>query len=281
LLIGSEEPLRIDLEKLRKRISDPGISRDLREVGIDNAYDLLANYLFDQGVIEEIGAGLPLNTDDYPIIEYMAPRALAQQTESRNVPYFLSRREEEFPDIVDLSSLSPSEAEEFEALQAAYYAARGHLMEAHMRQFYGGGGALAEIAAAEGLVSPRSTASCYLAYIFQEAGRSSLRAGEVRQALVFLEQADLRRPDFPAIMSDLALALLRNGRKRRSLDLFEEVLKADAKQIIPRIHIADALMDRGEFARARELIEGCLELDPGNAKCVASMERIGGLGFRP
>jgi spermidine synthase len=280
LLIGSEEPLRIDWENLTTRISDPGISRDLREIGIDNAHDFLANYLFDQTAIDEIGAGLPLNTDDYPIIEYMAPRALARQTESRNVSYFLSKRAKSLPDIVDLGSLSPSEVEEFKALQGAYYQARGHLMEVHMRQFYGGGGIGGEIAAAERLVSPRTTASYYLAHIFYRGGMKSLAGRNFRQALGFLEKAHSYRPDYPPIMSSLGLALLRNGKKRESLDLFEKSLRMDEKQVIPRIYIADELMDRSEFARARELIEGCLEIDPDNAKCIASMKRIESLGSR-
>jgi hypothetical protein len=82
-------------------------------------------------------------------------------------------------------------------------------------------------------------------------------------------------------MNDLALALLRNGRKRRSLDLFERSLGMDEKQVIPRIHVTDELMDRSQFARARELIEGCLALDPDNASCVASSKRMAWPGTRP
>jgi hypothetical protein len=51
--------------------------------------------------------------------------------------------------------------------------------------------------------------------------------------------------------------------------------------VIPRIHMADELMDRNQFARARELIEGCLALDPDNASCVASSKRMAWLGTRP
>lgn len=281
VLIGSEEPLRIDWENLRRRVSDPEIARDLREIGIDNAHDFLANYLFDESAIEEFGTGLPLNTDDYPIIEYMTPRAVVRQTEGQNVAFFLSRRAKSFPDIVDLGASSPGEVEEFKAIQAAYYEARRHVMEVHMRRFYGGGGIGAEIVAAEQLVSPRTTASYYLAYVFHSAGTMSLGQKNFRQALGFLEKAYSYRANSPQIMSSLALALLRNGERRRSLDLFEKSLRMDENQVLPRIHIADELVDRNELARARALIEGCLELDPGNAKCVEHMERIERLAAGP
>ncbi len=273
LLIGSQEPLLIDLENLRRRIEQPAIARDLREVGIDNEYDFLANYLFDQTEIAEIGGDLPLNTDDYPIIEYMTPRALMSGTVHGNLDYALGRRVSEFPGILDLSSLSGGEFAEFTTRMRKYFKARHHLIQAHLLFLKNRQGVLAELSLALEATSPYPTSSHYIAYVNLARGLGLLRDNRFEEALEFLEKANQYRGDHPLTLSELGRALLETGRERRAMSLFERSLELDEVQVVPRLHLADDSMARREFARAIDLLEGCLVVDPKNAECAKKLRR--------
>ncbi len=70
LLMGSQEPMPLDLGAIRSRFEQPGIRTALTEVGIPTAEALLATYVCDRPGLEQYaGATLPV-TDDRPRIEY-------------------------------------------------------------------------------------------------------------------------------------------------------------------------------------------------------------------
>jgi spermidine synthase len=70
IAIGSEEPLRIDVDELAKRMAVPAIKEDLHAVGIDTVEDLLATFVAVDGDIEPLLEGAETITDDRPRIEY-------------------------------------------------------------------------------------------------------------------------------------------------------------------------------------------------------------------
>jgi tetratricopeptide (TPR) repeat protein len=275
ILIGSEEPLQIDFANLKKRIDQPGIAQDLREAAVDDAYDFLANYLFDEREISEIGEGLPLNTDDYPIIEYRTPRAVMKPTEYGNVNYFLGKRVAEFPGIVDMRSLPPAESDHFYSRMRKQFRARGHVIRAHLNLLGAGGDVMAELEKAEELAAPHTTASHYVAeLLLSGARRLMVQKGEYEEATQLFRRAERRRPDHPETLRLLGRAMFMQGKRGQALNLFERSLLLDEAQIEPRIFIARSLIARRKFTRARDLLERCLELDPGNAVCTAGIESI-------
>ncbi len=82
LLVGSREPHRLDWERLGRAFADPGIGEDLRTTGVfTDAPTLAATWAMGRAEIERwvedreaFPAGTPLNTDDHPYIEFVAPR---------------------------------------------------------------------------------------------------------------------------------------------------------------------------------------------------------------
>ncbi|MBN1825280.1 MAG: fused MFS/spermidine synthase [Candidatus Eisenbacteria bacterium] len=73
-LLGSDEPIQIDTESIRRRMESVEVRRDLDRIDVKTVYRLLGHYMFGEKEAREyVGKG-PLNTDDLPLIEFSAPR---------------------------------------------------------------------------------------------------------------------------------------------------------------------------------------------------------------
>ncbi len=74
LLIGSRKPIEMDFGAISKRMAGPEVAADLERIGITSLFTLLATQVFDEhGIRQWAGIG-PVNSDDFPIVEYSAPR---------------------------------------------------------------------------------------------------------------------------------------------------------------------------------------------------------------
>lgn len=70
LLVGSFEPIELDVPRIAQRFKQPGVASALREVGIASPAALLATWVTDRQGLERYVAGAPPVTDDQPRIEY-------------------------------------------------------------------------------------------------------------------------------------------------------------------------------------------------------------------
>ncbi|MBI4831733.1 MAG: fused MFS/spermidine synthase [Candidatus Lindowbacteria bacterium] len=70
VLIGSNEPIRIDFHNVERQMSKPEIRRELAAVELNTPYELLACYVMGEDAPDELFEGIPINTDDHPYIEY-------------------------------------------------------------------------------------------------------------------------------------------------------------------------------------------------------------------
>lgn len=75
-LIGSQGPLMIDVVELARRAARPGIASDLEEAKLRDVWDLLGGYLLSTEVLDRAAPNAPLNTDDFPRLEFSAPLRL-------------------------------------------------------------------------------------------------------------------------------------------------------------------------------------------------------------
>ena len=70
VVIGSMEPLRIDLAGWRQRTSVPGLRADLEAIGFRSPEDLAATFVAADGALVRLVGDVPIVTDDRPRIEY-------------------------------------------------------------------------------------------------------------------------------------------------------------------------------------------------------------------
>lgn len=74
VLLGSDEPLRVDRERFAAAARDPEIVRTLAEVGVPGPEALLDRLALDDDAFREYVRGFEPVTDDRPVVEYTAPR---------------------------------------------------------------------------------------------------------------------------------------------------------------------------------------------------------------
>jgi predicted membrane-bound spermidine synthase len=70
LLIGSAEPIELDVKRITARFDQPEVAAALREVGIASPAALLATWVTDRAGLERYAGGASTVTDDRPRIEY-------------------------------------------------------------------------------------------------------------------------------------------------------------------------------------------------------------------
>ncbi len=76
ILLGTSEPFTIDWPEYRRRLADPLIAADLREIRLDDPYALASLFMMGEERLRREVAAAPLNTDARPLVEFsrtMAP----------------------------------------------------------------------------------------------------------------------------------------------------------------------------------------------------------------
>ena len=93
MLVGSMEPIELDVPRIRERFAQPGVAAALREVGIASPAALLATWITDRAGLEYYAADAQPVTDNRPGIEYAAwvrsadfPKVLTQLLALRSEP---------------------------------------------------------------------------------------------------------------------------------------------------------------------------------------------------
>lgn len=74
LLIGGKGPVKIDYQAVTKAVTLPKVSEDLEEIGLSDPDKLISSFVCDERTLTNHLEGFPLNTEDYPIIEFESPR---------------------------------------------------------------------------------------------------------------------------------------------------------------------------------------------------------------
>jgi len=75
MLAAKDRPLRYDFQILQHRLTQhPRLKKDLEKVGIDTLDEVFKCFAMGEKTLAEFTAGVPLNTDDHPRIEFSAPK---------------------------------------------------------------------------------------------------------------------------------------------------------------------------------------------------------------
>jgi spermidine synthase len=82
ILIGSRQPLEIDVEMLEMRLQHPKIAEMVKPYGWHEPAAFISGFLMQDKALRAYASGATLNTDNYPVIEYGAPKGLFLETET-------------------------------------------------------------------------------------------------------------------------------------------------------------------------------------------------------
>lgn len=73
LLIGSNSPIRIDLDRFSERLGRPSVQSQLSRLGLDKPSSLLAGFAMDDAAVRAWSDGDIINTDDNLYLEFSSP----------------------------------------------------------------------------------------------------------------------------------------------------------------------------------------------------------------
>ena len=70
IIIGSDQPIKIDFNKLNERLQEPEIKKALADIEIPDIFSFLSNIWFLNEQVVQLGEGFPEITDNHPAIEF-------------------------------------------------------------------------------------------------------------------------------------------------------------------------------------------------------------------
>jgi len=101
--VGTPAPLTVDYARLVARLAAaPGAREDLARLKLDFPVDLLSLFLLGEDDLARFSRGAPEHTDDRPVLEFSAPRALYTDTTDENARILREARTAALPAVAGL-----------------------------------------------------------------------------------------------------------------------------------------------------------------------------------
>ncbi len=93
IVVGSDRPLTIDVERWRRLLGDARVSHDLAEVGLSGIAQLLSTYMVDDAGLRRYVGGVGPVTDDRPTLEFFGSYARAERGLAENIRQIVAERD--------------------------------------------------------------------------------------------------------------------------------------------------------------------------------------------
>ena len=242
LLLGSPQPIEVREEVVRANFDH--VKSDLADVRIQDLYSVLSLFMLADEDLDRFAGEGPLNTDDFPILEFRSPRFIYANTTDENLAAILAvDRQVPAPPLVDQFMANPT--------------AENHRLKGDMLLFAG----TYEQAARE------FQAAVELDYRNAEAWSGLIRAARgraVEPVTAFIADMVERHPE-PAVQMAAAEHYQLHLDNPRASELLGRVLEADPDNLAALERLSDILASDGSLELAG-VADQLLALDPENAR---------------
>lgn len=247
LIIGSDQPIELDFEKIKQRLEEPGIKEAMAEIEIENVYSFLSNIWFLEDEIEAVAEGYDDITDNRPIIEFYLD--LGGTIGRSGIEKYVFNRTF-FEDIaLRIKNLSATDRMKLKR----YY----EVMDLYQRGvMYGNRGQLLK---ALSLIEDNHLIRYHL-----QAGRS--------QVARLIEEVEKDPGNVEALLN-LGHAYYQLGQYQKSMELFEKVPENAPEKSIADLYLGYDLMALGQGDKAKQKFEAVAKKDPRQVRTV--MQEIG------
>lgn len=128
-LVGRKDDAPFDLRELRARLGAIAIPRRPAEFGIDDDLALLGSFIAGPVTLAKFAGRAPLNTDDHPVVTYLAPR-ITYAPDSLPRDRLIALLHEVNITTAELLAASDASDASWNARLAAYWRARDGFIEA-------------------------------------------------------------------------------------------------------------------------------------------------------
>jgi spermidine synthase len=251
LLIGTLRPQRLRRADLQAALTNrPAARKDLADLGFVDPYSLFASYLMPKAALLAMAGDAAYNEDDFPRLEFSAPKNLGRDTSTLNIR--LTRERAVIPAVEDGDPGTDPTG------RLAYFLAHGFRAVRNREE------ALAWVDRALAKSPLDAEARLLRARLLSEDGRSFAAAGELKRVLTGPTRAGLLAIVEVARMLDADDAI----------PILQHVRRSDPALAEARIALGDALSKEGQHAQAEfEFREAARRL-PGNARPALGLARV-------
>jgi len=257
LFIGSDKPYHLDYERVRHWYGDKAIREDLVPLGgVEDELAFLSNYFMNREDMLRFGNGAPDNTDNFPYLEFSAPKRLylaqaeAQQSIVDIYQHFDAGGSEQFPPIENYPPLTQENLSKrqhadlcvligSDYLRKAFMARARRLAEAAIKEDDRNGGAYALLGEAlydQGLVAEAEN--------------------------LFVRALDLN-PKLQRAYRVLGAVYYRHKEFAKSKQVFSLLAQNFPDDPIGYYGQAVICTELHDWSEARELVDKTLSIDPG------------------
>lgn len=242
MLIGTNEPLTLDMKNFEKAFTIPTVREDLEPHGIQTPMGFLSSAWLFNPTLRLLAQDAKINSDNHPFLEFSAPRNLYKNTLQENFTLLNTLRKfEEFPKVKNLEPPPEKNVHFYNALARGYLAKRfnanaewaldkaGKIDPANLETallsgiFYyqiGAKDRAKEILTQTVAINPSSAeAQEYLGSALQDLG-------QVPEAIQAFQKASDLAPENISYLVTLANALLKVNQNVQALQCFNKALTA-------------------------------------------------------
>lgn len=247
LIIGSDQPIELDFEKLKQRLEEPVIQKAMAEIEIENVYSFLSNIWFLEDEIKAVAEGYDDITDNRPVIEFYLD--LGGTIGRSGIEKYVFTRTP-FAEIA--SRIRHLTADDRSRLERYY-----QVMDLYQRGvMYGNRGQLLK---ALSLTKDNNLIRYHL-----QAGRGQVaRLGE-----------ELKKdPNNVEGLLNLGHAYYQLGQYEKSVSLFEKIPETAPERSVANLYIGFGLLEMGQGEKAKQKFEQVAKKDPRQFRTV--MQEIG------
>lgn len=260
LLIGTQEPLHLDLDQLAVRLADPAVAQDLAELddlAIRHVTDLVGYFLMDEKAVARYVGNAALHTDDHPIIEFSAPRA-AYLSAATNLANLQLLYDYSNPSAAPLQTTEQS----LRTAVAQRWAANREVLLGQIESYRGAAAAANQHYQQVLAVDPANVDARYLAK--QQAVRAGIAAydqGDWAGAQAAFQQAIALAPTFAEAWYRLAL-VAEQTQDEQALTYWEQALALQPTNARWHVELAGSYRRRGLAEAALTHLQQAVAADP-------------------
>ncbi|MBN2413259.1 fused MFS/spermidine synthase [candidate division KSB1 bacterium] len=282
VLIGSEQPWKMDFKKLTELFADSTIRKDFAEINIHSAYDLLDCFLLDHNGIKEISRDASVNTDNNPVLEF-STRAIRSRDlcSYLNLGKIIFRRPDPLNFLVNIADNAQNKEKTQQTLKrhnmAVNLLLKG-ILENYQGNLYTSTHTLIE---GSRLIPESDLAKQFFEkmdlinrQLIVEAGQSPenvqtrlnlarylIGTSNFKDALTLLESLDRSYPDNVQIQFELARAYQGTARSDTARMYIQKVLKLNPQYAGALYFAGEMEYRQGEFTQALTYLQRALQSD--------------------
>jgi len=277
LVARRDGPVEIDLDRLDQRLAAPRVRASLARYGLDEPSEILAAWVGGPAEIEQYTRGVPVQTDDRPLVAYttewsrgprMVPRLLLGASGSSPPAVGTPAPRARVCSPVPHPGIEGGGGSRCERAARAEQMVRAGRLE-RARELAPDSHRLALYAHQRELTRPyyEALAARYPddPSVLYEAGTQLGTLGHPEAALVVLARARALAPRDFRIALHYALALRATGDARGALAVLEELRRQRWDAPLVHQNLGAILLDAGEPGVASNHLRTALELEPGSA----------------